>query len=128
LADSRTINKVEYDYNNDGTWTTLDTHTYNTKDTYTINVKVTDSEGEFSTTSATITIVELPFSDMTDEQKLKKAIDPAYYDEIIALINAEKNVSSTSGIATGKQYVQDNPAEFGLVTKSSHKVVVVIPF
>ncbi len=94
LAGSRTISKVEYDYNNDGTWTTLNTHTFNTKDTYTIGVKITDSESEFSFTTKIITIVELPFSDMTDDQKLVKAIDPLYYDSIIEIINNKSQINS----------------------------------
>lgn len=82
------------DYSNDGTWTELNTHTYNTIGTYTVGVKITDSEGEFSTTTKSITIAELPFGEMTDDQKLVKAIDPQYYDDIVEIINSKSNLNS----------------------------------
>ncbi len=94
LADERTLSKIEYDYLNNGTWTILDTYTYNKKGTYTLGVKVTDNKGEFSTTTKTITIDKLPFSQMTEEQKLVKAIDPKYYDEIVEIINNKSNINS----------------------------------
>ncbi|MGM0519095.1 MAG: PKD domain-containing protein [Campylobacterota bacterium] len=111
LESGRTISKIEYDYSNDATWTTTNTHTFNTAGTYTVNVKVTDSEGEFSVKSLDIIVAELAFADMTDEQKLVKAIDPQYYSEIMAIING----GSTLSYEDGKQYVQDNPSEFSLV-------------
>lgn len=57
-------------------------------------MKITDSESEFSTTTKTITIVELPFSDMTDDQKLVKAIDPQYYDSIIEIITNKTEINT----------------------------------
>lgn len=120
LTSGRTLESISYDYTNNDSWETIDVHTFNEAGTYTVNVKVTDSEGEFSTTSKTIVIAELPFSEMTDEQKLQKAIDPAYYDAIMAIIDTEKTSSYTSGYDSGEydgiQYVQNNPAEFSLVT------------
>ena len=154
LADGREVTEVLYDFMNDGNYTSLNTYTYNTVGSYTINVKVTDSEGEFSTTTTTVTIAELPFSEMTYEQKLIKAILPEYYDLLISEIDIEKSksfssgkhyvqnnltefslvteaaqatavaASNTSGIATGKQYVQDNLTEFSLVTEAAQATAV----
>lgn len=122
LASGRAIDTVEYDFTNSGSWSTASTHTFNTAGTYTVKVKVTDSEGEFSTTSKVVTVAALVFSEMTSEQKLVKAIDPLYYDAIVAIIEEEKTASSTSGrelgLYEGKEYVQNNLAEFGLVSKT----------
>ncbi len=154
LADGRDIDDVSYDFLNDGNYTSLNTYTYNTAGTYTIGVKVTDSEGEFSATTTSVTIAELPFSEMTYEQKLIKAISPEYYDLLISEIDIEKSESfssgqqyvqdnlsefnlvtqtasdtavasaTTSGITTGKQYVQDNLPEFSLVTEAAQAIAV----
>jgi len=126
LADGRTLDSMKYDYLNNGTWTTDNTYTFDTAGTYTINAKVTDSENEFSTVSLSLTVAPLPFADMTDEQKLVIAIDPAYYDEIVAIIESSKDTSNTSGYELGKYdgktYVQDNLAEFNLVSKPTIEV------
>ena len=126
LTESQTISEVAYDYTNSGTYTTIDTHTFNTVGTYTVKVKVTDSEGAFSTSSLRLTIAPLAFTDMTDEQKLVKAIDPTYYDTIVAIIEAKETTANTSGytlgLYDGKQYVQDNVTEFGLVEKSTIEI------
>jgi predicted outer membrane repeat protein len=123
LADGRYVNDVSYDFMNDGNYTSLNIYTYNTAGTYTVGVKVTDSEGEFSTNTTTVTIAELPFNEMTYEQKLIKAIPSAYYDDLLADIALEQanavTAATTSGIATGKQYVQDNLSEFSLVTEAA---------
>ena len=119
LASGRAINTIEYDYANNGSWSTASTHTFSTVGAYTINVKITDSEGEFSTTSKVITIAALAFSDMTDEQKLVKAIDPAYYDEIVAIIDTKKNTANALGFESGKQYVLNNLPEYSLVSHST---------
>jgi len=50
---------------------------------------------------------------MTDEQKLVKAIDPAYYSDIIAIIDAEKSASHTSGVTTGENNVVLDPNSHG---------------
>jgi len=91
----RTLSNIVYDYQNNGSWTSLNKHTFNKAGTYTIHVKVTDSSGEYSIATKTITIVELPFSEMSDEQKLLKAIDPQYYDEVIQILNNKSdNINS----------------------------------
>ena len=90
LAGGRSIDNVFYKFMNDGSYTSANTHTYNKAGTYTIGVKVTDSEGEFSTTTTSVPIAELPFSEMTYEQKLIKAISPEYYDDLIADIALDK--------------------------------------
>jgi hypothetical protein len=154
LADGRYVNDVSYDFMNDGNYTSLNIYTYNTAGTYTIGVKVTDSEGEFSTSSLGVTISELPWIEMTYEQKLIKAISPEYYDLLLSEIDIEKSesfssgkyyvqnnlsefslvteatqanavaASNTSGIVTGKQYVQDNLTEFSLVTEATQATAV----
>lgn len=118
LTDARNITSVEYDYMNDEAYTTDNIYTFREAGTYTINVKVTDDSGEFSIASKTIIVIELSYSEMTYEQKLKKVIDPAYYDDMILLINSQ-STSSEADIEIGKQYVQDNLEEFGLVTTTS---------
>jgi predicted outer membrane repeat protein len=154
LTGGREMTEVLYDFMNDGNYTYLNTYTYNTAGTYTVNVKVTDSEGEFSTSSLEVTITELPWSEMTYEQKLIEAISPEYYDLLISEIDIEKSKSFSSGkhyvqnnlaefslvteadkntafgegtmhgIATGKQYVQDNLTEFSLVTEAAQATAV----
>ena len=118
LDGNRTLDNIAYDYNNNGIWTTNNTYIFNTAGTYTVKVKVTDSAGEFSTKSQIITIAPLAFNNMTDEQKLKKAIDPAYYSDIIAIIDAEKSASHASGVTTGENNVVLNPNSHGLHTQS----------
>lgn len=120
LADGREIAEVSYDFLNDGNYTSLNTFIFNTAGTFNVGVKVTDSEGEFSTTTTTVTIAELLFSEMTYEQKLIKAISPEYYELLIPEINSEKSESFSSG----KQYVQDNLSEFSLVTEAAQATAV----
>lgn len=122
--DGRTIQSIEYDYLNDGTWTTMNTHTFNTAGTYTVNVKVTDSEGEYSIRSLSVTIAELAFEDMTDEQKLIKAIDSTYYDQIIAIISAKVTAANTEGITTGESNVTSNPSSYNLITQTASDSLV----
>ncbi|MBA6327393.1 hypothetical protein H4J46_05475 [Colwellia sp. MB02u-6] len=154
LADGRGVIDVSYDYLNDENYTSLNTYTYNTAGTYTVNVKVTDSEGEFSTSSLGVAISELPWNEMTYEQRLIKAVSPEYYELLISEIDIEKSksfssgkhyvqnnltefslvteaaqaiavaASNTSGITTGKQYVQNNLAEFSLVTEAAQATAV----
>ena len=62
-------------------------YTYSTPGNYTARAKVTDSEGEYSITS-----LDLNIADLTTEEKIAQAYE------------------------NGKQYVQDNPSAFGLVT------------
>jgi predicted outer membrane repeat protein len=120
LSDGRSIQSVEYDYLDNGVYTSSDTYTYSTSGTYTVKVKVTDDSGEFSTSSIDVVIQELPFSEMTYEQKLIKAISPEYYDLLISEIDIEKSESFSSG----KQYVQNNLSEFSLVTEATQATAV----
>lgn len=131
LAEGRTLSDITYDYTNDGSWSALNTHTFDTAGTYTVNVKVTDSEGEFSTTSTTVTIAVLPFDDMTNEQKLIKAIDPVYYDDVITIIETKVADANTTGYINGASdgwtdataSCKDDPESCDIKSK-----VVVIPF
>jgi hypothetical protein len=120
LAENRVISDVQYDFLNDGNYTSLNIYTFNAAGTYTVGVKVIDSEGEFSTTTTSVTIAELPFSEMTYEQKLIKAISPEYYDDLLADI-ALDNANATEA---AKQYVQDNLTEFDLVTLADKNTAV----
>jgi hypothetical protein len=120
LSDGRSNQSVEYDYLDNGVYTSSDTYTYNTSGTYIVTVKVTDDSGEFSTSHIDVVIQELPFSEMTYEQKLIKAISPEYYELLISEIDIEKSESFSSG----KQYVQDNLTEFSLVTEATQATAV----
>lgn len=60
----------------------------------------------------------LPFAEMTDEQKLVKAIDSIYYDDIIAIINSEKDSANASGVTTGENNVVLSPSTYGLFTEA----------
>jgi hypothetical protein len=124
LTNGRYINSVSYDFENTGTWTTSNTHTFNSAGTYTVKVKITDSEGEFSIQSKEITITQLDFVNMTNEQKLIKAINPSYYDEIIAIINSNEATSTTSGISIGENNVVSNPSSYNLITKTQSDSLV----
>ena len=128
LEPGRTIVGVSYDYLNDGIFITSNLYTYNTAGAYTVKAKVLDNEGEFSIASIPVVVVELPYNEMTYEQKLIKAIDPVYYTDLIGLITTDKDTAvsaaSTTGIATGKQYVQDNINEFSLVTVADKDTAV----
>jgi hypothetical protein len=120
LSDGRSIQSVEYDYLDNGVYTSSDTYIYYTSGTYTFTVKVTDDSGEFSTSNIDVVIQELPFSEMTYEQKLIKAIAPEYYDLLIPEIDFEKSESFSSG----EQYVQNNLSEFSLVTEAAQATAV----
>jgi hypothetical protein len=115
LSDGRTLDTISYDYEWTGNWSSLSSHTYTEAGTQTVRVRVMDSSGEYSIFSITLTIAELPFSEMSDEQKLVEAIDPNYYDEVLAIINRQKS----DALAEGKEYVQNNLSEFGLVEVES---------
>lgn len=125
LVNGRNISSVSYDYEDNGIFSTKNTHIFNTAGSYTINVKVLDSSGEFTTQSKNIlikssSIEAISFEEMGDDQKLVKAIDPAYYEAIIQIINDQKAIANDEGyeigLNNGKQYVKDNPTEFNLTT------------
>ncbi len=71
-------------------------YTYSTPGSKTIRAKVTDNEGEESV----ISTLDLTIADLTTEEKITKA-----YED-------------------GKQYVQDNLIEFGLLTINEHNQAV----
>jgi predicted outer membrane repeat protein len=90
LAEGKTIQDVSFDYLNDGSFTSNEKHKYQKAKKYTVKVKVTDSNGEFSIMSMELKISPLSFSDMTNDQKLKMAILPEYYDQIMDIFESEK--------------------------------------
>jgi len=110
LTNGRTVQSIEYDYMNDGNFVTTDTHTYTEAKTYTVHARVTDDAGEFSLRTISVQIENLPYEDMTDEQKLKEAVDPQYYEDIQAIISA----AIADAEQSGQQYVIDNPSKFNL--------------
>jgi len=57
-----------------------------------------------------VQIEHLAYEDMTDEQKLKEAVDPQYYDDIQAIIAA----AIADAEQSGQQYVVDHPLDFNL--------------
>jgi hypothetical protein len=134
LSEGRSIKSIEYDYLDNGVYTSSDTSTYNTSGTYTVTVKVTDDSGEFSTSGLDIVIDELPWNEMTYEQKLVKAIFPEYYDSLLVQIDLEKSNSvavavtsaTNTGVATGKQYVQDNLTEFNLIPVPTDEMIELL--
>jgi len=115
LSSDRTLSDISFDYTNDNSWTSDNTHTFETTGTYTVKVKVTDSEGEYCIYSSNVVVTSLSFNQMTDEQKIKKAVDSQYYEQIIAIITAKEDRAK----ALGKSYVQSHPSEFGLVKSSN---------
>ncbi|MCP3428125.1 hypothetical protein [Opacimonas viscosa] len=110
LADGRNLQAIEYDFGNG--FVTEDNFTFNTSGVYSVMVKITDNTGEFSTSALDVTISELPWTEMTFEQRLVKAIPPEYYEDIQQGIILERSEASVSG----RLYVQDNPSEFSLVS------------
>ena len=120
LSNGRTIGSVEYDYTDSGTFEINNMHSFNTIKTYTVNAKVTDSSGEFSLITIRVPITELAYADMTNEQKLLTATNPAYYDDIVSIIDS--NIATA--ISEGKQYVQDNLNEFNLITIAEKDIAV----
>jgi len=124
LEGNRTMSDISYDYTNSGSWTSDNTHTFNTEGTYTVKVKVTDDTGEFSTRSLSVTIAPLAFSAMTDEQKIKKAVAPQYYDQIMAIINAKGNAENASAVTVGENNVILDPASYNLVTQTAYNTAL----
>ena len=110
LADGRNLQTIEYDFGNG--FVTEDNFTFNKPGIYNVTVKVTDNTGEFSTSALDVTISELPWSEMTFEQRLVKVVPTEYYEDIQQDISLERSEASLSG----RLYVQDNPSEFSLVS------------
>ncbi len=140
LSGARQIDSVLYNYTNDGNWTEVNTHTFYKEGTYDVKVKVTDDSSEYSIKTITITIAPRDYASLSDDQKLKKAIDPKYYESIMAIIQSKEDSSHASGVTLGKnevilspndydlysesdlnsskEYVKNHPSEFDLVKKS----------
>jgi hypothetical protein len=110
FADRRSIKSVEFDYGNG--YVSNNSFTFNNAGDYSITVRVTDDAGEFSTTSLSVTVAELPWEEMTFEQRLIDAIPANRYDDIVLGISTERIEATQSG----REYVQDNPSEFSLVS------------
>ena len=118
--DGRSLDKVQYDYSNDGSWTIVDSYTFSSAGSYLINVKVIDTKGEFSIVTLNLDIEQIPFVEMSDEQKLVTAISVEHYEEIMSIISDQ----NSNHYAQGQQWVIDFPSSFGLLTETE-KVQVV---
>lgn len=136
LASGREIDEVLFDYANDGIFTTETKHIFTKAKTYRVTVKVLDKSGEFSLRTIDVLITALPYEEMDDTQRLLEATNPLYYDDIVSIIEQEKEDAIVDAIVEakpflvneGQQYVIDNLTEFGLVNKEDQKTsVVVIP-
>ena len=91
----RTITSIEYDFNNNNSFSSVKTHKFGTPQTYTIKVKATDSEGEYSINTFDISIAPLPFEEMSLKQKLISLIpDATKINSIMEDINNGETVSS----------------------------------
>ena len=99
LDTNNSVDTVEYDYGDDSGYTTSNTHVYHSQygsSYYTVTVKVTDSTGAYSTKELKIHLQQLPFDEMTLEQKIRSLTsDKTKIDSIIAAINAGEVVDTT---------------------------------
>jgi len=120
---TRTLDNITYDYTNDGSWTADSTHTFDTAGTYVVNIKVTDSEGEFSTTSLTVTIAQITLAD-----KLLTILSQSDIDSILPMITEDKNTAvseaTSTGITTGKESILKNLSEHNLTTTELAETLV----
>lgn len=111
--DGRILNNIVYDYSNDGTWSVENTNTFDTAGAYTVNAKIIDSKGEFTLTTLTINIAEISLED-----KLLTYLSVFDTERILPIINADIankiSVATSTGIAAGKQLVQDDPSAYGI--------------
>jgi len=99
--DDRSIISTEYDFNNDGIFSSNSSVTYK-EGNYTIKIKVIDNKGDYNIIQKNIIITPLLFEDMTLEQKLKSLIyNPLKINSIIEKINKIK-IISTDNILTSK--------------------------
>ncbi len=123
--DGRTLDNITYDYTNDGSWSAVDTHTFDTAGTYTVNAKVTDSEGEHSSTSLQVMISEIGLQD-----KLLSELTQEQIDIILPFIESDKTSAVTSATTTalenGKNYVLNNLNEFNLTTEETKDNLVSV--
>ncbi|MBD3843901.1 MAG: DUF1566 domain-containing protein, partial [Campylobacterales bacterium] len=120
LNETKNLQSIMFDYKNDGNWTTSDNYSFDKEGLYTIKVKVTDNSYNYSVKSLVIAIKSLEFDQMTPEQKLVKAIDPIYYDEIMTIIANEKESSRQSAITVGENNVLLDPSAYNLVSKTKY--------
>ena len=115
LDGERTVSSITYDFENKDVWSNYNAHTFDTAGEYTVKVKVTDSEGEFSIASIAMLISEISLED-----KLSILLSESDLDTILPVVVADKNDAvlraNSSGVSSGKQYVQNNPLEFNLFT------------
>ena len=112
LYKGRSIDTISYNFKNKDE---IDSsHIYDTPGVYSIKVVVTDNTGEYTSSNISVNIVPLPFDEMTKEQKFKEAIEPEYYDAIMALIIDDKKDVNQSAI----EYVIQHPSEFSLIKES----------
>ena len=118
---NRSLDLLLFDYENNGNFTTLPSHIYPKAGSYILSVKVIDDAGDYSVATKRILIAQKPFDVLDDENKLKKAIDPAHYDEIMAIIKRQKEDSYSLGV----DYVQDHLEDFNLTTLAKLQEAVV---
>lgn len=110
FAEGRSFVTLEFDYGSG--YTTDNTFTFNEAGNYNVMVKVTDNAGEFSTSSLSVTVADLPWEEMSFDQRLVDAIPANRYEDIMQGISSERSEATQSG----RQYVQDNPSEFNLLS------------
>jgi len=96
--DDRSIISTEYDYNNDGIFSSNSSIKYPQGD-YMVKVKVTDSQGEYSISQTKVSVESILFEDMTLEQQLK-SLTPniSKINSILLDINGTKEVSVSSNL------------------------------
>ena len=123
LSDGREISEISFDYLNDGTFSTEETHIFSEAKTYQITAKVTDDSGEFSLRTIAVIVSALPYDEMTDAQRLINATNPLHYEDILSIIEQGKVDAEDAGIlegkVTGEEYVLNNLTEFNLIDKST---------
>lgn len=127
LASGRTLKSLEYSYLNDGIWTANSTYTFSVAGIYKVKARVTDDLDQTDTSEISLTIYPL-----SDDDKLIQYIYPQHYDEAMEIITRKKDAARdagfNAGVVEGKQYVVDNPADFGLYTEDeTYRGTLIIP-
>ncbi len=112
LTPNRSLSTIEYKFSETGDWGSSPNHTFSEKGIYTFYVRVTDSDGEFSTGSIILDAQELPFSEMTDDQKIESSIKPENFTAIMNIISSRVNEAENQGILS----VIENPTYYNLVS------------